>query len=308
MKRKLKRASLAAAALCFLFSLPGISAEVHVAAAEGDVSRLEYVLARDPDMANARDREGVSPLHYAASGGHEKAVLVLLEKGAKIDANTFSGATPLYLASAKGRTATVRLLIENGAAVNNTDKMGCIPLHAAAGNGHIDTVKLLIKKGARPEETCRSLNPAELAYALGHDEIADYLKTAGAAVRLGEPEVVREIGRLRQSEIVINLQELNKLQHAFHEKRGTFAASFEEIAFETQGNTRHALFLPGDSIQPRLGGPFRLSASQRSMLGAGEQGFTALAAGNVDNDAAGDVWLVNDAGVKNVEDDVEEGK
>ncbi len=288
-------------------SVSGRSAQIHVAAASGDVSRIEYILAHSPDMVNATDRDGVSPLHYAAAGGHREAVQALLDKGAEIDAAAFSGTTPLYLAAAEGELATVRLLLQKGADVVKTDEMGCAPVHAAAGNGHIEIVKLLVNRGARPEALCRSLNAAELAYALGYDDTVTYLKSQGVKVRSADPQVLRKISKLRQSELIVNLQRLCTLQKAYHQKHHAYSSTFRDLGFAPPGNTRHALFLPDEILQPRIGGPFQLSDKRSSMAEAGEKGFTALAAGDVDGDEGRDVWLVNDAQqATNLEDDVEE--
>ncbi|MFO8056380.1 MAG: ankyrin repeat domain-containing protein [bacterium] len=307
MTRQIKRFAIAALALVLMVSIPGRSSEIHVAAASGDVSRIKYILARDADKVNSRDREGVTPLHYAAAGGKNEAVLALLEKGAEIDAAAFSGATPLYLAAAEGNTETVRLLVRKGAEVVKSDKMGCAPVHAASGNGHLETVKFLVEKGARAEALCHKLNAAELAHALGYRDTVSFLESQGAKLRLHDSEVVREVGKLRQSEAIMNLKSLCTLQHAYHEKYKTYAPEFRLLDFKPAGNTRHAFFLDGDTIQPSIEGPFRLSREQRAFLNVSDRGFTALAAGNVDKDPDPDVWLINhDRNVKPLQNDVEE--
>lgn len=46
----------------------------------------------------AATRDGMSPLHYAAEGGHAEAITVLLSAGAVLEATDSFGRTPLQLA------------------------------------------------------------------------------------------------------------------------------------------------------------------------------------------------------------------
>jgi Raf kinase inhibitor-like YbhB/YbcL family protein len=64
----------------------------------------------------------MSPLHAAAGKGCLETAALLLEKGAKIDAQDNDGWTPLIKASSAGQLEMVRLLLEKGADLNVTDK------------------------------------------------------------------------------------------------------------------------------------------------------------------------------------------
>jgi ankyrin repeat protein len=76
---------------------------------------------------NAADRRGSTPLHNAASGGHDAAVRLLAEQGANLEAETQSGQTPLAMTAtstnlslaayvtAKDGTSTAELLRALGA-------------------------------------------------------------------------------------------------------------------------------------------------------------------------------------------------
>lgn len=63
----------------------------------------------------AVQREGWSPLHYAASGPEPKAVELMLDHGAAIDAPSPNRSTPLMMAARYGPETSAQLLIARGA-------------------------------------------------------------------------------------------------------------------------------------------------------------------------------------------------
>jgi ankyrin repeat protein len=58
---------------------------------------------------------GWTPLHYAAAGGDDEIVAILLAHHAYIDAETPSQLTPLMIAAREGQEAAARLLMREGA-------------------------------------------------------------------------------------------------------------------------------------------------------------------------------------------------
>lgn len=59
----------------------------------------------------AINREGWTPLHYAATGPNPQAVTYLLERGALVDALSPNGTTPLMMASRYGDEGSVAILL-----------------------------------------------------------------------------------------------------------------------------------------------------------------------------------------------------
>ena len=91
--------------LLFLFGLviPEWTATIQNAALQGDLARIKKLLAKDPGLANARNENGITPLHYAAYSGHRDAARLLIEKKTEMNAReNISGWTPLCLASMSG--------------------------------------------------------------------------------------------------------------------------------------------------------------------------------------------------------------
>jgi ankyrin repeat protein len=61
------------------------------------------------------NREGWTPLHYAASKGHREMMRLLLENDAYIDSESANGTTPLMMAAFSKSPLAVKLLLEEGA-------------------------------------------------------------------------------------------------------------------------------------------------------------------------------------------------
>lgn len=82
-----------------------------IAALGGERAAAEQILARGAQV----NREGWSPLHYAASGPSTALVALLLDRGAAIDARSPNGTTPLMMAARYGDERSALLLLERGA-------------------------------------------------------------------------------------------------------------------------------------------------------------------------------------------------
>jgi len=72
-------------------SVPDIS--IHEAANKGNIEVVKQHLAAGTDV-NARDKNGRTPLAYAAFEGHKKIAELLIDKGADVDAIGPDGKTP----------------------------------------------------------------------------------------------------------------------------------------------------------------------------------------------------------------------
>ncbi len=154
---------------------------------KGDVPAVKAMLEKSPQLVDARDENGATPLHYAAYGSDPGLIHFLIDKGAKPDVTDATAQTPLHNAAMndrrevaaallergatletrddyqrtalilcareRGQAATGRLLIDAGADVNAQDKFGSDALELAAWRGKADFVDLLLEKGARVPES-----------------------------------------------------------------------------------------------------------------------------------------------------------
>jgi ankyrin repeat protein len=76
--------------------------------------RLEWV-RKLLDRGAKVQREGWTPLHYAATGPNVEVVALLLGLGASIDGRAPNGNTPLMMAARFGDENSVKLLVQRGA-------------------------------------------------------------------------------------------------------------------------------------------------------------------------------------------------
>jgi ankyrin repeat protein len=149
------------------------------AASQGNVAKLNE-LADTVNVDARLSDDGETALHRAASRGHLKAVALLLDHGAKVDAMDGEGVTPLILASYRGQTEVVKLLLARGAAVNAQEKRNRLSsLSHAVGRGEKELVSALIAHGADPLlKDAAGRTALERAEANGATEIVTLLKKA----------------------------------------------------------------------------------------------------------------------------------
>lgn len=113
------------------------------AAAAGDVSTLQRLLERDPDLA----RSEYAPLRFAVREGHLEAVRILLDAGADPDLIGFYGDTLIEIARDRGYDAVATVLEDArdqrrriAPAETHTDH----PIHVAAEIGDLGRVRALL--------------------------------------------------------------------------------------------------------------------------------------------------------------------
>ena len=169
---------------------------LHLAAHEGDVDRIDRLIASGADL-NARDRSGRTPAHVAAFASHDDALAALAKGGAAMNALEDRVYDVLTIAAVADDPEMVSLAMELG---NAPDLITCVydgtALIAAAHLGHHDVVARLVEGGA-PLDHINNLFWTALieAVVLGdggpdHIETVQILVNAGADKSIGDRDGV----------------------------------------------------------------------------------------------------------------------
>lgn len=129
-------------------STPDRFSSLHLAAYSRVLPLVIKIQLHQPHTVNWKDSQGLTALCWAAEGGHEATMRLLLEKGADVNMQDNNGMTELHGAAMYGHEAVVQLLLEKGAGVDVQDDCRMTVLHWATVNGHEAVVQLLLEKGA----------------------------------------------------------------------------------------------------------------------------------------------------------------
>ena len=170
--------------------------ELLTASLQGDIHRLTIALTSNgPDV---RDQNNVTPLMYAAKGGHTEILKLLLDSGADPNAKDVYMATPLIWGALTGLPAVAEILIAAGAEVNSCDKHGCSSLMYAAERNHLGYAKTLIDGGADAGlKDDKGLPAVGYAFCKGHVDMAMLLSGAGQRLSgMSDKDLLNEMYKL----------------------------------------------------------------------------------------------------------------
>ena len=134
---------------------------LHKACDKGNIEAVKQFLADGADV-NVKDKDGGTPLSYAAFEGHKEIAELLIEKGADVNATGESGRTPLHNAGSWNKE-TIELLIAKGADVNaevvsKTRYNGRTPLDEAIVDNETEVAALLRKHGGKTKKELEAGN------------------------------------------------------------------------------------------------------------------------------------------------------
>lgn len=194
------------------------SARELIAAVEaGESDRVAELVAAEPELAAARNNEGVSALmlaryrsdratldallaadpeldvHEAAALGYLDRLRALIDDPDALGARSADGYTPLHFAAFFAKPEVARILLEAGAPVDAVadNESRVQPIHSAAAGRQADICRLLIAAGAdvnaRQED---GFAPLHAAAQNGDPEMVELFLSAGA-----EPGALTDDGR-----------------------------------------------------------------------------------------------------------------
>ncbi|XP_074049443.1 ankyrin repeat and SOCS box protein 10 isoform X2 [Macrotis lagotis] len=127
-----------------------LTTPIHVAASRGHEQVLQLLLSRgaQPDAAPG----GRTALHEACIASHAPCARLLLVAGADPDLPDQDGRRPLHLCQGPSALQCAELLLRFGARVDGrSEEEEETPLHVAARGGLVELAALLLRKGACPD-------------------------------------------------------------------------------------------------------------------------------------------------------------
>lgn len=154
------------------------------AAENGHETLVRILCEKGVEMDSQDTRCGRSALSWAAVHGHEEVVKILLESGVNVECkDTKYGRTPLFWAVDRGHQRVIRRLLENGADVECKDRGSRTPLAWAAFNGLQHVVEILLANGADVHsKDSDGRTPLAWAAGNGHEEVLKILLEKGVDV------------------------------------------------------------------------------------------------------------------------------
>uniref|UniRef100_UPI00398F11B5 M-phase phosphoprotein 8 isoform X2 n=1 Tax=Pristiophorus japonicus TaxID=55135 RepID=UPI00398F11B5 len=146
------------------------------------------------------DPSGMNLVMFAAAGGQDDILRLLIKKGAKINSRQKNGTTALMHAAEKNYLTTVAILLEAGSQVNVQQISGETALMKACKRGNADIVRLLLENGANCGILSKHLNSA-LYYAKQSNNILvyDLLKNHVETISRVADETIRDYFEARLS-------------------------------------------------------------------------------------------------------------
>ncbi len=158
--------------------------EIVQAIQQNNMAVVDSLLINEPDQLLARDKQGVSALHFAARYNKPEIVKLLINKGVDVNIKDDDNSTPLHEATQNGHKEVVRILLDNNANVKAVTKRDqVIPLHRACWQGDKEIVNWLLEKDSHVNLTSTFNNtPLHKAALKGYLEIAQLLIKHGAKI------------------------------------------------------------------------------------------------------------------------------
>ncbi|PKO36845.1 MAG: ankyrin repeat domain-containing protein [Betaproteobacteria bacterium HGW-Betaproteobacteria-6] len=130
---------------------------IHDAARSGNGDDVRRLLKAAPQLRDARNDQGSTPLHLAATNPDITAMQALIAAGAKVMARDNDGATPLHMAAYSSRAQNVQILLEAGAdpfaKTDNGRDPGSMARKVKADEA-AGVLSLWVLKGCKPGRPC----------------------------------------------------------------------------------------------------------------------------------------------------------
>ncbi|KAJ2944770.1 hypothetical protein O0L34_g1659 [Tuta absoluta] len=161
----------------------------------------DRVLMAAPTLADARDADGLTPLHLAVVHGNVPLVQTLLAAGANVNARDDEHHTVVHWATVCGEVGALRAVLAAGADAATPDQHGGYPLHyaaqmcgAPANTDHqtrgaaLEVLRALIKEGGAQVEVRDADGRTPLLWAASAGSAAAVLALHQAGARVDDSD------------------------------------------------------------------------------------------------------------------------
>jgi hypothetical protein len=183
-------------------TLIGDQTALHVAARCGAISTVRELLRRGAslELKSGPESKVMTPLHFAAEGGHADVITLLLKLGASPDSRSESQSTPLYRAARSGSLEALKVLYHAGSDINARTWDNFTPLFESIAHGRVRAANQLLQWGADPT-ICNDLGDSALSFitlARNAGKDVDDLKDEGRLATTDD--VLKEIEEIREQD------------------------------------------------------------------------------------------------------------
>ncbi|XP_039127338.1 potassium channel KOR1-like [Dioscorea cayenensis subsp. rotundata] len=157
-----------------------LSLRVNSAAFHNDLNHLKSLIKAGADPKKT-DYDGRSPLHLAASRGHEDMTSFLIQEGVDINLSDKFGNTALYEAIKNGHDRVASMLYREGGRLSSVGNGG-VDLCMAVAKGNVELLRRMLVYGMDPNGRDYDQRTAlHIAAAEGLHFMANMLLSAGAS-------------------------------------------------------------------------------------------------------------------------------
>ncbi|OQR99697.1 hypothetical protein ACHHYP_04939 [Achlya hypogyna] len=166
---------------------------IHFAALQGRRKVLSYILEHSPASLNLADEDGRTPLLYAVKANEfATAKSLLVDYKADVSIVAANGTSCLHEAAANGSVRAVKLLAEHGASLEAATPNGT-PLHMAVSEDQEKAVEALLElKASVDARNQHGITPLLLATLMHKPAVATLLLRAGADMQVCHRRIVAD--------------------------------------------------------------------------------------------------------------------
>jgi len=158
-----------------------------ITAAKYDAKDVAAWLLESGESTDVTDKEGLTPLHYAAINGSRSITLLLLKRGADVNSKDKNYLTPLHYAALKRHTDIAIILSAWKADLHAETKGRLTPLHLVTTEDELHFLKALACNGGNipiPVVNKQRDYPIHTSATYGNENILQWIIDNGMSVNI----------------------------------------------------------------------------------------------------------------------------